>query len=522
MAELEPEAPTAFGLDAFGVEARLRLFRFAAREDRLEYLWLLRAVDRGRRRYQVRLAEEEMRSLLDELRAEIPDVPHGIDITAKCDQLTEDGVLGRSHDTSRVATIREYRQRRAIYQFTEAGYLAYGAVERVLTSRVEEADLGRLQLSDLLSDLDALAEANRVGDAIEVVRKLERLDTALKDLAERSARFYLTLGDLMGTHDARPEVFLRYKDALLAHIGDFQADLARYAPLLANAVGAVERSGEEELVHRAAAADTRPLLSERERLEDWRERWRGLVAWFRPPSASGRSRADHLQDAGINAIAHMLALLRQVTEARRGGVTRESQLRHLAAWFAALPADDEAHALFGAAFGLRSARHVAIAHPDPEREPASLSWWEALPVEIARTLREHGVRAGAGRVAPIVRQDAARRLLAERQARLVEERRLAATRLLDGGLYERTLDAAETSLFLHLLGRALAARRPGAGRCVGRDHGLELILVAHSGVWSIVTARGVLSLEGWRPEVHRAVTPGWTVPERRAAGGLRL
>lgn len=35
----------------------------------------------------------------------------------------------------------------------------------------------------------------------------------------------------------------------------------------------------------------------------------------------------------LAAISAVLALLRRVTEARRSGVSRESQLRHLAAWF---------------------------------------------------------------------------------------------------------------------------------------------------------------------------------------------
>ena len=51
------------------------------------------------------------------------------------------------------------------------------------------------------------------------------------------------------------------------------------------------------------------------------------------------SEADRLQDATITGIANVTALLRRVTESRRGGVSRESQLRHLAQWFAHLPGE---------------------------------------------------------------------------------------------------------------------------------------------------------------------------------------
>ena len=55
------------------------------------------------------------------------------------------------------------------------------------------------------------------------------------------------------------------------------------------------------------------------------------------------SEADRLQDATITGIANVTALLRRVTESRRGGVSRESQLRHLAQWFANLPGDEDAY-----------------------------------------------------------------------------------------------------------------------------------------------------------------------------------
>ncbi|MGW5064198.1 hypothetical protein ACWEQ2_44235 [Streptomyces sp. NPDC004096] len=41
----------AFGIDVFSLDDRMRLFHFAAAEKRHEYLWLLRAFDRGRANY---------------------------------------------------------------------------------------------------------------------------------------------------------------------------------------------------------------------------------------------------------------------------------------------------------------------------------------------------------------------------------------------------------------------------------------------------------------------------------------
>src|SRR5207248_3279513 len=61
---------TAFGIDAFTAEDRLRLFHFAAAEKRHEYLWVLRAFERGRANYQVLLHASDTRDLLAELAAD--------------------------------------------------------------------------------------------------------------------------------------------------------------------------------------------------------------------------------------------------------------------------------------------------------------------------------------------------------------------------------------------------------------------------------------------------------------------
>ena len=218
-------------------------------------------------------------------------------------------------------------------------------------------------------------------------RKLSRLDGVLADMAQRAARFYLMLGDLARTNDTRPEVFLAHKDALLTHMREFHSELSRYSPLLADAVAEVDAVGADRIAALAAEADERLFRAPAERVADWRHRWGGLVQWF---GASARSEAERLQDATITGIANVTALLRRVTESRRGGVSRESQLRHLAQWFANAPADADAHALFQAVFGLGAPRHVSAGYDDPDLIPARLSWWEAEPVTLARTLVRTG------------------------------------------------------------------------------------------------------------------------------------
>ncbi|GGM47146.1 hypothetical protein GCM10011608_34850 [Micromonospora sonchi] len=506
----QPSRPT-FGLDEFGLDDRMRLFGYVTAEHRFTYRWLLRAFEAARSSYHVMLHTADVAATLGALHEANPDCPDPaeLELPRLLDALVEWGVLDRGQDGTRANTLAEYRNRHSVYQFTEAGYRAHRAVEAVLTATMDDSTLSRLVFADLLADLAALAAANETGDAEEVYRKLNRLDRALADIAERAARFYHMLGDLSRTNDVRPEAFLAHKDALLAHLRDFHDELQRYTPRLRAAVHEVEATGLDRLIEAAAEADERLFQTPAQRLEDWRRRWQGLRSWLAPPGAEETSEADRLADATVAAIGDVLALLRRVTEARRGGVSRESQLRHLAAWFTRVPSQDAADALFDAAFGLGAPRHVAVTHADPEAIPTRLSWWDAPAVELSRTLVATGREPGQGRGRParIDRSDDRRHRL--RADQLARERRLAdaAAVLAEEDLDVHRLDAEQTAVLLRLLDLALAART-GAAAAVplaAAAHGVRLTLTPAPGRFSTVrTAAGRLHLDGYALAVTAA------------------
>jgi uncharacterized protein (TIGR02677 family) len=495
---------SSFGLDEFALDDRMRLFTYVTTENRASYLWVLRAFDAARDNYHVLLHTTDVTSSLAGLAAAHPDCPRPeeLELPRLLDALADWGVLDRAQDGTRAATLAEYRNRHSVYQFTEAGYRAHRAVESVLSASLDDSNLSRLVFADLLADLAALAEANRGGDAEEVYRKLSRLDRALADIAERAARFYHMLGDLSRTNDVRPEIFLAHKDALLAHLRDFHDELQRYSPRLRQAVEEVEATGLDRMIDLAAEADERIFRSPAERVDDWRRRWTGLRSWLAPPGADQLSEADRLADATIGAIGDVLALLRRITEARRGGVSRESQLRHLAAWMTGTGSEDAAHALFDAVFGLGAPRHVGVAHTDPDAIPTRRSWWDAPAVELSRTLVETGREPGSRNNLParLDRAEADRARL--RQAQLAEEGRLrhAAASLAETGLDSRVLDDAGTTLLLRLLDRVLSNRPAGTIRVpvVAAAFGIRLQLTPKPGTFTTVaTAHGTLRIDGF-------------------------
>ncbi|WP_431870020.1 TIGR02677 family protein [Nocardiopsis eucommiae] len=505
----------ALDLDALAVSDRFRLFNFTRRDDHVTYLWVLRSVDRLREVHQVQVGADEVESTLRELaanHAEAPEVP-AQGLRHRLDELATDGVLHRFDDASRAGTLASYRNRQSVYQFSELGYRAYHAVENLLGARVEDVNLSRLVFSDVLEDLGALAEANRTGRVEDVYRRLSRLDAVMEDMGRRSAQFHVTLGEILRSTEASSEVFLRHKNALLVHMSDFMAELDRYLPRLDRAVHEVEATGLSTLLSRAAEADERLFMDRTERLEDWSRRWWAVRAWFASESGSP-TRAAELGQATRTAVSGVVALLRQITEAQRGGVNRSTQLRHLAAWVFDTPDDGAAHALMGAAFNSRSARHLGVAHEDGDEFAPTDSWHDAAGVEVSVTLFRSDRSPNHGVPKPVRRDTGARSELRRRQTEGREAERASAARLVSEGAHQRVLDDSDTKVLLRLVTKALESRsvsytrRDTSPAVVGLlksatadDAGTLIRLVPDERGSTVRTSQGRIHLPGFRVEL---------------------
>ncbi|HEX6522410.1 MAG TPA: TIGR02677 family protein [Streptosporangiaceae bacterium] len=508
----DASSASALDLDALAVSDRFRLFNFTRRDDHVAYLWVLRALDRLRAVHMVQAHSDDVAQALKEL-GDIHDEVPILDgrLRERLDALAEDKMLHRLEDASRAGSLARYRNRQSVYQFSELGYRAFTAVEDVLGARIRDANLSRLVFSDILDDLKALASATNQNDKDQVYRRLSRLDTVLDDMSRRAAQFHLTLGEIIRSTDTSPDTFLRYKNTLLTHMTDFMAELDRYLPRLAAAVVNVD---EERMFRLAAEADERPFLSSGDRYDDWRRRWAALRAWFAhqpgPTGQSGataESRAEGLRTATRAAVSGVIALLRQVTEAQRGGVNRSSQLRHLAEWVFNAPDEPSAYALMSAAFNIRSARHLGGAHDDAEQISSRAAWWDAPGVEISVTLFRRGKAPTPGvpqpaRTNPAIKAELRRRQAAERHAE-----RAAAERLLRSGAHDRVLDENETKVLLRLLTLATEARTVVAGRLASATGGNDVLtmrLIPSGEGSAVMTGNGVLHLPGFTLQLEPA------------------
>jgi len=500
-----PGKASAMDLDALAVSDRFLLFNFTRRDDHVAYLWVLRALDRLRAVHILQPHSDDVAAALAELAGMHEDVPRSDgNVRARLDALAEDGMVHRLEDASRAGSLARYRNRQSVYQFSDLGYRAFRAVEDVLAARIRDASLSRLVFSDVLEDLKLLALANRSGDREQVYRRLSRLDAAMDDMARRAAQFHLTLGEIIRSTDTSPDTFLRYKNALLGHMSDFMAELDRYLPRLEKAIAEVADTGVETMLGRAADADERPFMGLAALVEDWRLRWTTLCAWF-TAGQEDDSLAASLRTATRTAVSGVIALLRQVTEAQRGGVNRASQLRHLAAWVFNAPDEGASYALISAAFNLRSARHLGGAHDDGEQISSRATWWDAPGVEISVTLFRRGKPPTPGVPQPVRTQPGIRAALRRRQAVEREAEREAAARLLASGAHDRVLDQSEMRVLLRLLTLATEARTVVSGRlstASGANEVLSMRLVPSASGSAVRTVSGVLHLPGFTLELE--------------------
>jgi uncharacterized protein (TIGR02677 family) len=248
-------------------------------------------------------------------------------------------------------------------------------------------------------------------------------------------------------------------------------------------------------------AGTALARAEKQALEGWRNRWRGLGDWFTSRDAGHPSQARLLRQAAVTAINQFIDAVGLLNDRRSGRSDRSADFRVLARWFAEAPDDAAAHRLWRAAFGLCAARHLSVTGETADAWldlPPGSAWRDAPPIRISPQLRKTGSYERRGKPNQVQDRSADREFLrgqAEREAAqtAAARRRLRTTGptlLSDLGV----LDPCAFRMFLALLGDALAARGPSDTevKTVTTDGTLEvrLPLVPDAGPATIRTTDG--------------------------------
>ncbi|MDX3356392.1 TIGR02677 family protein [Streptomyces sp. ME01-24h] len=457
------------------------------------YRQIMRVFLRAKERYAVHLRPEDVHAALplDVRPAEAETVAKALGSLSQ----PEWGNLRADPDTARVTAVEDFYRKRYVYQLTQAGEAAEEALAAYDDALGRRGSLQAVALHDIVTQLRALLvlAAEDEPDPAKTHLALDGLASRFVALADNARAFMGSLQRTIDLHDVSEEAFLAYKDQLIGYLERFIQDLITLGGRIAALIGELDDRIEPLLRVAAAreAADAAPEAAgsaQREAYERWAARWAGLGDWF--ISRDGReSQARLLRGRALGAIPQLLAVVRALNERRAGRSDRSADFRTLARWFAEAPDDDARHRLWRAAFGLYPARHLSVdadtlaartAHPLPAATP----WAAAEPLRISPQLRRTGSYERRGKPRRVEDRSAARARLAELAAKQSAETAAARARLTTGGTTRLSglgeLDPLAFSLFLHLLGDALATWRPGLQHTVAtsNDGSMEIRLTA--------------------------------------------
>jgi uncharacterized protein (TIGR02677 family) len=438
-------------------------------------------------------------------------------VTDALEKLVEWGNLRADPDTSRVTSVADFHRARYLYQFTAAGQAAEEALAVYDEALGRRGSLQSVALEDIAGQLRALAEMAEAPDLdpAKVHLLLLALAERFTGLADNAQAFMASLRRVIDFADGDVAAFIAYKQRLIDYVNKFIADLANRGAEIATVLGRIEKTGVERLLAVAArreASDTVPddrgdahAAAIEGCFDAWRNRWRGLHAWFVSADSRHLSQARLLRGAAVTAITQLIDTVAALNERRSGRSDRSADFRTLARWFAQAPDDAAAHRLWRVAFGLGSARHLTVSQDTvtawEEEQPAPTTPWRQAPgVRISPQLRRTGSYERRGQPNRVVDRADQRRVLEEQAARESEQVAAARERLATPGPIRLSrlgaLDARAFRLFLGLLGDALSARVPGDTevRTTTSDGTMEvrMSIVRGGGTVRIDTEDGVL------------------------------
>ncbi|MCU1685531.1 MAG: hypothetical protein JWQ81_6270 [Amycolatopsis sp.] len=464
------------------------MFRFTTGDRAALYTAILHAFGEANERLETALGLDDVRARLRSVGwfGELDDE----DLAAALGQLREWLLLDviQNH-AENYRTASEYERRNLQYSLTKRGEAAFAGVQHALTVL---ASTGALQTAVLDAISDRLDELGRLlsessSTHRRVFTTLMELESHLDALRGNTKQFNGELQRLLRAEGADLTTFHEVKGATVTYLQEFLTNLDQRAHAISAGIERVDFHGVSLLRQRALLGAELPPTAGEDPAPAWlehrRARWDGLRAWFRPEDG-GPARAEQLHTVARRAIVTLLQVLDRITESRRRASSAVADFRELARWFAAAPSETDLHRLWSTAFGLSSARHAHLGHPDPELISAAATWEEAPAVEVSALLRSAGRTerfSRTGRVRDVTEIKAARGELAKlERAELQAAWSLLAT---DGPVRLSAFGELEHAVFqrlLDLLGRALSTAPDSTGVRQGTtsDGKVEILLTA--------------------------------------------
>jgi uncharacterized protein (TIGR02677 family) len=403
----------------------------------------MRVFVESRERYSYLLPAEEVAAALRTADSQSPD---HTEIESALAQLCQWGNLEADAETSEANVVEDFYSPRPTFRMTSRGEAAEQALTLFDENSHRQGSLHKSDVADIrlvFQELRRLAEQDQP-DAGKINRELLLLRVLFEALLTTAQNF---IGRLERKMDLQPLEARRLVD----YGQGFIDELVLEADAITQIIRDIEVRGLER------------LLQATEQTSQWLSHWQRFRLWFISESGSP-SHAERLRERARKSIPALLSIIANQQQHR---IDRSSDFRVLARWFAQAPSDAEAHRLWRAAFGLCSARHLAIDEATlddraAQHVPANISWLDAPPLRVPARLQDSKVNSRRGGLSRMIDRSAEKRKLAAASQREAQRLLNAHHRFGNGNRVRLSelehLQAGEFELFLDLLGETVSNR----------------------------------------------------------------
>ncbi|MHB8061245.1 MAG: TIGR02677 family protein, partial [Ruminiclostridium sp.] len=277
------------------------------------------------------------------------------------DMLVTWGNLVPVQDTSRAATIEQFKNKQFRYQMTE-----YAVEIERLTLKLENLFIEGASLEPTLFERirDHISRINEIGQAEPKVVAIwwKDLHTDFKRLNQNYQDYIRSFYSKKAQDMMKTTEFIAYKDTLVEYLRDFVKGLQKNAHTIESVLKQVPEQVVNNILEKAFIYEKSIPRLEMEVSDELLHdsiygKWMNLREWFMG-KPSNESEAAKIYDITNEIIRKITRYASQIAESRTSAVNRREEYRKLSEMFMSCENIDEAHKLSSIAFGLFNSRHI--------------------------------------------------------------------------------------------------------------------------------------------------------------------
>ncbi|WP_271629113.1 TIGR02677 family protein [Caldicellulosiruptor sp. DIB 104C] len=334
--------------------AQMKQFKYLTEPNAERYRAIMRFCFLNHMQYKNRLTKDEIYSFLKTL-------PNFSDYTEEmCEQdlksLVDWGNLKSTQDTSKTATLQEFKNKRFLYELTSIGLRIERFLFELENSQETKAELNPKHIEkiyELLLKIDIVLKAPQE----QAVDWWDELTGAFEEI-ERSYTEYISMLTSSEYESLMiKEKFLEYKSKLVHYLYNFHDMFQGYLPRIRTLFLNLPQFKVDELlmyIIQAEKEHPKNIFRDGGTIEGYiKSRWQNIKDWFVSPNGQAERLLEQIQQI-IRKVSSYAARLSESSTLK---VNRTEEYKHLARLFSNLDIS-ECHKLSAVVFGVMCPKYI--------------------------------------------------------------------------------------------------------------------------------------------------------------------